>query len=221
MIACVLVEITNINVDKTFKYLIPQKFINKIKKGIRVRVPFNNRIIEGFVIDIINHDNTDYVLKEIVDCVDEDAILTDELINLGLFMKEKYYSSLMSCYQCMLPKALKAKHNININKKYIKYITLNNDIDFNYNILNNLQKKIIDIVRKELKVTKTKLNEISTSSVKTLLKKGIIIEQYEEIYRLEDNFTKLEKSIILNEEQKIIKFFYFMVLQGVVKLLFI
>ena len=51
MIVKVLIEISNINIDKTFDYLVPSFLYEKIKKGIRVKVPFNNRILEGFVLD--------------------------------------------------------------------------------------------------------------------------------------------------------------------------
>ena len=54
MVARVLVEISNINVDKTFDYFVPFELENKIKVGIRVKVPFATRELEGFVLEIIN-----------------------------------------------------------------------------------------------------------------------------------------------------------------------
>ena len=38
MIAKVLVEINNINVDKTFDYIVPFEYIENIKIGMRVKV---------------------------------------------------------------------------------------------------------------------------------------------------------------------------------------
>ena len=49
MIAEVLVEIKAKNIDKTFSYLIPKDFKEKIKVGIRVLVPFGKQKLEGFV----------------------------------------------------------------------------------------------------------------------------------------------------------------------------
>ncbi|MDD6878942.1 MAG: primosomal protein N' [bacterium] len=201
MIAKVLVEITNINVDKTFDYLIPSELINKVKIGIRVKVPFNNRNLEGFVIDISNLKEYEYELKEIQDIVDEEPILNEELMKLGKLMSKKYYATLMSCYQTMLPKALKAKNKCNINKKYIKTIKLNNDNLQNYK-LNSSQKEIINILNNEGKVRKDKLTKISLSSLNTLLKKKIVIEELEEEYRLKDNIKTIDNKFILTPEQE-------------------
>jgi len=39
--------------------------------------------------------------------IDEESILTLELLKLGRFMEKRYFTSLMSCYQTMLPKPFK------------------------------------------------------------------------------------------------------------------
>ena len=39
MIARVLVELSNRNIDKTFSYLIPKNLENKVQIGVRVLVP--------------------------------------------------------------------------------------------------------------------------------------------------------------------------------------
>lgn len=98
MIAKVLVEINNINVDKTFDYIVPFKYIEKIKIGMRVKVPFASRELEGFVLDLVNSTDDNYELKEIISIVDEEPILNNELLHLGQFMSKKYFSTLISCY---------------------------------------------------------------------------------------------------------------------------
>ena len=57
MIAQVLVELMNKNVDKTFDYLVPSTMQDKITVGIRVKVPFGNRTLEGFVLSLSNDSN--------------------------------------------------------------------------------------------------------------------------------------------------------------------
>ena len=55
----VLVELSSFNIDKTFTYHVPDYLMSKIKVGIRVKVPFNNQKLEGFVLEILdNIDNT-------------------------------------------------------------------------------------------------------------------------------------------------------------------
>lgn len=186
MIARILVELSNKNVDKPFDYIVPDNLVSKIEVGKRVTVPFNSRILEGFVIELQNGLNTE--LKKIIDVVDEDIILNEELLQLGKFIKEKYLSTLIAAYQVMLPKALKAKNNTRINKKINKYIVLNVEVDVlkKYK-LNKSQQEIIDKLIIKKKILKKELSVISLSSVKTLLKKQIIKEIDEECYRLDDS----------------------------------
>ena len=176
----VLVEITNKKLDKTFTYHVSDKYSSYIKKGVRVEVPFQNRTLEGFVLNILNDKpKSDYEIKDIIRVIDEEVILTDELFELGKYLKKLTLSSLMSCYQVMLPKALKAKHGTEINKKYKTYLELENDI---FIPKNEKQQQIIDLLmidRQEKKI----LTDISVSAVKTLLNKGVVKEVQVEVYR--------------------------------------
>ena len=70
MIAKVLVELSNKNIDKTFDYTIPNNLLSKVKVGIRVKVPFANQTLEGFVLGISNYSNYQD-LKEITLSVDK------------------------------------------------------------------------------------------------------------------------------------------------------
>ena len=58
MIIEVLVELSTRSVDKTFDYLVPPQFVDKIQLGIRVLVPFGMQKLEGFVLKIKNLNNS-------------------------------------------------------------------------------------------------------------------------------------------------------------------
>ena len=113
MIAEVLVQLSNKNIDKTFDYIIPKELMDKVKVGLRVKVSFHHQLLEGFVLSIKDNYKSEYDLKEIIEVVDEEVILNSELLELGKKIKESTLSTLISCYQTMLPKALKAKANTN------------------------------------------------------------------------------------------------------------
>ncbi len=200
MIAKVLVEINNINVDKTFDYIVPFKYIEKIKIGMRVKVPFASRELEGFVLDLVNSTDDNYELKEIISIVDEEPILNNELLHLGQFMSKKYFSTLISCYQTMLPKALKAQNKTTINKKMIKYVELCSN---SFPKLKPNQEKIVEYLRINGKVKKEEVNKISVSGVNTLIKNGIIIESLIEEYRLvTKDINKEKETFKLTVEQQ-------------------
>ncbi len=203
MVARVLVEISNINVDKTFDYFVPFELENKIKVGIRVKVPFATRELEGFVLEIINDSlDSDYELKQIIDVIDNEVILNEELLELGKFMSEKYFSTLISSYQTMLPKALKAQNRTTINKKFIKIIEISDEIKLDDQILNSTQSKIIDLLKNKIQIRKDELNKISASSVKTLLKKGILKEKEVEEYRLKEIDVIKQEPFTLTPSQR-------------------
>lgn len=202
MIAEVLVEINFNNKEQTFSYLIPDNL--SVEIGCRVLVPFGNRKLEGFVLNVHDHDkiknNNDIKLKYIETILDEFPVLTDELIELGKYMSRKTLSSLINCYQAMLPKALKAKQGVNINKKLVKYLSLKVSYEEALNkAKNDKQEEIINALKNN-KLPISSINIINTS-YKTLLKNGVLKEELIEDYRIKNNINIISKNIVLNEEQ--------------------
>ena len=195
----VLVELSNRNVDKYFSYNVPRDMESDIKVGVRVKVPFGKQNLEGFIIEVDNSFNSE--LKDIYEVVDKDIILTPELIDLGKFIKEKTLCTLISAYQTMLPKALKAQNKTLINKSYTKLVKLNIDKNEINNLkLNDTQKTIIDEVLNGIN-KKDELQKISLSSLKTLINKEILKEELIENYRLKlssSNYPRYK----LNSEQE-------------------
>ena len=152
MVCEVLVELKSKNIDKTFTYLIPDKFKDKVKEGIRVLVPFGKQKLEGFVLNI--SDNLpEYSLKEIIDLIDLEPVLNNELLDLGKYISKKTLCNLITVYQAMLPVALKAKNGKIINKKFDTTILIVTHND----IIKNMAHKIIQI--KDGKITKDYTNE--------------------------------------------------------------
>ncbi|MCM8777245.1 MAG: primosomal protein N' [Candidatus Omnitrophica bacterium] len=90
-----IVEVAfDIPVDRKFDYL-PGKFLQRIYKGVRVRVPFGRQKKVGIVVSIkdIEHANrSDY--KSILAVYDTTPLLNDELFELAGFISERYFSSL-------------------------------------------------------------------------------------------------------------------------------
>ncbi len=202
MVCECLVELAHVFFDKTFTYLVPLELSDKIKVGMRVEIPFGKQILEGFVMKISN-EIPDIELKSVIRLVDTYPVLNDELLNLGKFIKNSTLSSLMSSYQVMLPKALKARKKVMMNIKKDKYIRINEDIEIKDYKLNESQTKIINILKKDEVVPKKLLNMISQSSVKTLLSKGILLEEEHEVYRLNIKGTQKKDFKLTDEQSKV------------------
>ena len=190
----VLIELKTKHIDQTYTYLVPSELCDKIKIGIRVLVPFGNQKLEGFVISF-NTNKLDYKLKNIIDIIDLEPVLNNEMIELGKYISNKTLCNLISAYQTMLPRALKAKVGLEINKKYITYLKL---VNKDYIPKNDKQKEVIEI----LKIKDTEKSKLNYSCINTLIKNGIIIEEKKEVFRINDEDIKEECKITLNEEQK-------------------
>ena len=202
MVVGVLVELSSKNIDKIFDYNVPEDLVSNMKIGIRVTVPFGRMTLEGFVLDIKKSNDSDIELKSIISIVDNDIVLNDELLNLGKVMRDKTLSTLISCYQTMLPKALKAKNGRVVNIKYDTYYRLGSIPDGIK--LNDKQKSIISCFDKEDLVSRKVLSSISVSSVNTLIKKGVLIEEKKEHYRVDYKDTVFDKKKLTDDQEKVV-----------------
>ena len=195
MIASVIIEYSVKSLNKVFDYNIPSEISNIIKVGHKVIVPFASKEVEGFVLKI--HDNVDKSLdyKSIIKIVDSDFYLNGELLKLGKYMSNSLLCNLISCYQVMLPKALKASIKTNINKKYESKVMLNKDVDIEEYISEHKRAtKEIEIIN-ELKNGEILKSSITSVSLRSLINKGIVIENKYEVNRevsvLEDSGKKI------------------------------
>ena len=202
MYAKVIVEIGVKNVDREFVYIVPDRFRDIIKIGSRVKVSFGKMIIEGFVLDLFDNYKEDYELKEIIEVIDLEPILNKEMLELGKKIQEYTLCSLISAYQVMLPKALKASVKTNINTKQNRYLVLNKSENVIRDYLDackyDKQKELLNELLINKKILVTSLN----STINTLLKKELVKFIYEEDYRYKFDKISCDKKVILNEEQK-------------------
>ena len=204
MYAEVLIEYSAKSIDKTFTYKIPSDLQNEIKVGMKVTVPFNNKIINGFVTNIIDTYEEEYELKTINSIVDKYLILNKELMEMGEYLQSQTLCTKIAAYQTMLPSSLKVKDKkVKDYSKYIVYITLNKSTKEveEYIEKNKRSKKQIEILNDLLNNKRVLKNTYSaTSSLKTLFANKIIKEEKEQIYRIKVEKSNEEKNI-LSEDQ--------------------
>ena len=188
----VLIEINKLE-DKTFTYSVPSNLISKIKVGTRVIVPFGIKKVQGIIINIKDNYNLEYELKNIIDILDDVSLLNDEMICLGKYMSDIYLAPLMSCYQSMLPSALKFNKD-KVTVKYDKYIIKINE----YVSKNKSEELIMNMFINKDKILKKDIK--SKTVLKRLIENNILKEINEEVYRL-NNDKKTEKLKVLTSDQ--------------------
>ena len=200
MRAEVLVEIKAVGVDKTFTYNIPTELKDKVKIGVKVIVPFGSQKLEGFVMGIKTIEDLDYDVKNIIDVVNEEIILNEEMISIAKYISNKTLATLMSSFSTMLPKALKASHKTSINKKYITYLKLNKNLVSEAKT--EKQKEVIELFKNNDLVLKCDAVNISASTVRTLINKGVLSEVLKEAYRYNIDSSYVDKTVSLTSEQE-------------------
>ena len=104
MIAKIAVSAATFAIDKPYSYRLPEGMV--LRPGMRVQVPFGkgNKRTEGIVLSVEAGDGQE--LKS-VDCsLDEEPVLTQQMLRLAAFMRERYFCTLFDAVRVMLPAGL-------------------------------------------------------------------------------------------------------------------
>ncbi len=204
MYAEVLIEYSAKSIDKTFTYIIPTSLSSDIKVGMKVQVPFGNKIINGFVTNIKDSYNDDYELKSIVNIVDKYFCLNKELMELGTYLQSKTLCTKITAYQTMLPSSLKVKEQKTNYSKYLTYIKINKSQEEIESYINKYPRrtKQIEILNSLLKEKKILKNAYSSSSLTQLFEEKLICEEKEQIYRLNNHKIENNNVSFTPDQQK-------------------
>jgi primosomal protein N' (replication factor Y) len=95
-------------VDRPYDYLIPERLVSAVAPGIRVMVPFSrgNRRTEGIVLSVNDTPPEGRGLKTIDAALDDAPMLSDELLKLAVWMRERFFCTVYEAVKAMLPAGL-------------------------------------------------------------------------------------------------------------------
>ena len=104
MIAKIAVSAATFAIDKPYSYRIPEGM--ELRPGMRVQVPFGrgNKRTEGIVLSVEAVEDRN--LKSIDCCLDKEPVLTQQMLRLAAFMRERYFCTLFDAVRVMLPAGL-------------------------------------------------------------------------------------------------------------------
>ncbi len=104
MIARIAVASAVYAIDKPYSYRVPEQM--DVRAGMRVRVPFGagNRRTEGVVLSLEQGDGEG--LKAIDAPLDEAPVLSDRMLHLAGFLRERYFCTLYDAVRAILPAGL-------------------------------------------------------------------------------------------------------------------
>ena len=206
LVAEVCANVQAKNITQTFTYKIPER-LNFLSEGWRVIVPFGSRKIDGFVLKVYEVDDDKdfgFTLKEIFEPVDEESWFTPEMIHSAKWLSNFYLCPLAQTMILFMP----GKISRAIHKAHEKIYKLSSAVTEKFletvNPRANMQTKILRLLheRKELRPAEFEELEISTSTMRTLVKAGLVEVEQRRIFR--DSYAGIRptaKKITLTEEQ--------------------
>ena len=115
MNALVIVDVPAKQVNKPYTYSIPSEFEAVIERGERVLVPFVQRLVLGFIVDLIDEVNLDNI-KPISEVLDLVPILSGEMLELSKRIAIETSSFLITVLKAMIPNALGIKYSKTLRK---------------------------------------------------------------------------------------------------------
>ncbi len=104
MIAKIAVSAANFAIDKPYSYAVPDEMT--LMPGMRVTVPFGrgNRSAEGVVLSV--EEGCTDGLKRVQAQLDEEPVVSETLLRLAAFMRERYFCTFYEAIRAMLPAGL-------------------------------------------------------------------------------------------------------------------
>lgn len=106
MFADVIVDISVDALDRTFQYIIPEKFQARIRIGSRVYIPFGrgNRKVAGYVIGITETPVWSVEKMKAIENVDEkDIPVEGQLIQIAAWIRQRYGTTMNEALKTVLP----------------------------------------------------------------------------------------------------------------------
>ncbi len=194
VVASVYVEKTNIYFDKSFSYSIPEEWLEKVFVGQRVLVPFGrgNRKRQGIIKGFISKSQVDVnKIKPIFELVDEEPVITEEMMQLASFMADRYFCTFFESLKPLLP--------LGINVKVVKSFVLKKAYEkIDFSVLTDDEKIIVETLNNAKNSVKiNKLFEIlgvnNEKVFDNLLSLGIIETVENAVRRVGDASVKMVK----------------------------
>ena len=204
MIAEVIVDISNSEVDRIFDYKLGR---SDVTAGYRVSVPFGKRSVEGYVVNV--KETTDYPedkLKEINDVLDPFPAILPEMLALMRFMADNYHLRLADVLKLFIPAQMRGGRVKALVKEFVSVNPEFADRDESQFIRSSAkaQLEVFRYIADNGSVSVSELNrDFSASALKNLIMRGIVSVEEVEVMRTPYKYMECSGSEVqLTDEQE-------------------
>ena len=102
--ANIIVDISHEKLDKTFQYRIPERMRERLVLGMQVYIPFGNRKVKGYVVELTDEAEYDVTkLKDIIGIVTDSIPIESQLIALAGWMRKNYGATMNQALKTVIP----------------------------------------------------------------------------------------------------------------------
>lgn len=208
MYANVIVDISLDKLDKTFQYRIPQDMEDEIKPGVQVDIPFGNRTLTGYVIEVTDDAEFDVAkTKELIGVHKGSIPIESQLIALAGWMRKNYGSTMNQALKTVLPikKQTKQVEHRSVTLGIPKGEAAQKLALFeakHYTAKARLLRELIEEERIDYALVTQKLN-VSAATIRGMSEQGIVVIETTTSYRNPvEHLAQKEYRMKLNEEQQ-------------------
>lgn len=190
--ADIIVDISIDKLDKTFQYILPDELLGNVEIGSQVNVPFGNRRITGYVVNITDEAEFDVNRMKPIESLVGNAVSIDgRMIKLAYWMKHNYGSTINQALKTVLPVKEtvreKTQSTISLSEEYSadsEKVTafLAECGKKHYAAKQRLVEALFKDGALDEGMVKSKLN-ISASTITALIKQGVIVKDDNLVYR--------------------------------------
>ena len=201
MYAQVIVDISNDAVDRVFDYIaLPDTQI-----GMRVKVPFANRAVLGYVIGLSETSSVDSSkIKSIISNLESVPKLKPEILELSKFMAGHFFLRLSDCIKVALPSCVR----LDTQKEQNLYlISLSTDIETAINIVGKKAKNQLAALAYLSEQGDTNFSKLvdmfGRQSINALIQKGLVNKNPIRKFRMPEVCNKQESKKTLTHYQQL------------------
>ncbi len=201
MIAEVIVDVANEQVDKVFDYIAR----DDTRVGERVTVPFGKRYIEGYVLRLKEtSDCPPNLLKTLGQAKDDYPVILPEFLTLNEKIRKTFHLRNVDCMRLFIPAQLR---NGKAKPLYVNFVELTEKFD-DRELLKNTRKnatkqiELIKYLQPDKLYARAELNKnYGSSNIEKLLDLGVIRQVSSVIRRAPSTIKREDKQVTLTPAQ--------------------
>ena len=178
--ANVIVDISHEKLDKTFQYGIPEELTELIVPGVMVDIPFGNRSITGYVVEVTIEAQFDVNrIKPILGIREGSVPIEAKLIALASWIRKNYGGTLNQALKTVIPIKQKVKTIqrktlvLNMDQEEAKSLLTALESKKSHHAQARLLRELILQERLDYSLVTSKLN-IAASTIKSLKEKEVL-----------------------------------------------